>query len=166
MTTLEELNRVRAHAGRPPLKSWKRSKAALLEAIGAMTPAVRTDARYRAEADVRRLLTCVSEDAQTVPTDAQDEAEADVRGFPICASEDAPIAPVDAKETPRGAIGVMVMDLLQTDATYPEVVEAVRRAYPTARTTARSVASTAMDLRAAGLDIPSRRRVRPTSGRS
>lgn len=64
--------------------------------------------------------------------------------------------PLTAAE--RGAIGVMSRDLLQTDAPYEEIALAVRAAYPHARTTARSLASVAADMRRDGIPCPPRRK--------
>lgn len=73
--------------------------------------------------------------------------------------------PSEAAEAPqpltaaeRGAIGVMSRDLLQTDAPYEEIALAVRAAYPHARTTARSLASVAADMRRDGIPCPPRRK--------
>lgn len=61
-------------------------------------------------------------------------------------------------KSPRGAIGVMVMDLLQTDMPYKDIVKQVRDTYWDAKTTERSVASIAMDLRRDGVNVPARRK--------
>lgn len=70
-----------------------------------------------------------------------------------------PTSDESAQKAPRGAIGNLVMELLQTEMPYEDIVKQVRETYPSAKTTARSIASVAMDLRAAGLTIPSRRKV-------
>lgn len=58
----------------------------------------------------------------------------------------------------RGAIGIMARDLLQTSASYEEIALAIRAKYPAAKTTARSLASVAADMRRDGIPCPSRRK--------
>lgn len=67
-------------------------------------------------------------------------------------------APPALTAAERGAIGVMSRDLLQTDAPYEEIALAVRARYPHARTTARSLASVAADMRRDGIPCPPRRK--------
>lgn len=75
-------------------------------------------------------------------------------------------APDDANETtdelpsePKFTVGAMVHELLMdVEMTYLEIVELVRERFPTAKTSARSVASTAAVLRRKGVDVPTRRK--------
>jgi hypothetical protein len=64
--------------------------------------------------------------------------------------EAAPVAPV-------GAIGRMVEELLRdASLNYFQIVERIVAAFPDARTSRRSVASVAADLRRRGVDVPKR----------
>jgi hypothetical protein len=87
------------------------------------------------------------EDAPTEPV--AEEAKKPARK----AKEKAPIDPN------RGAITKMVNELLMVPAmSYQDIVDAVVAAHPEAKTTTRSVASVAADLRKAkGIDVPTRR---------
>lgn len=67
-------------------------------------------------------------------------------------------APQALTAAERGAIGVMSRDLLQTDAPYEEIALAIRARYPHAKTTARSLASVAADMRRDGIPCPPRRK--------
>jgi hypothetical protein len=61
---------------------------------------------------------------------------------------------------PPSTVGRLVEALLVADEgswSYGQIVEEVRRRFPEARTTARSVASVAADLRKRGVYVPSRR---------
>jgi len=82
--------------------------------------------------------------------------------------EDAPTAPTEPeagptaagspKATDRGRISALVRRLLlDTELTYSAIVEAVRAEHPEAKTSARSVASTAADMRRAKLQVRERR---------
>lgn len=60
---------------------------------------------------------------------------------------------------PRGAIGAMSIELLiASDEPYADIVAKIKAVYPAAMTTARSLASVAMDLRRDGVEVPSRRK--------
>ena len=134
MTTLAELNALRVAKGMTELKSWKNGQAKLLEAIAKLTP-VDNEVTHETEVpQVEQTEETVSNEVAHVTTETVEKA-------------------------PRGAIGNLVMDLLQTEMPYEDIVKQVRETYPSAKTTARSIASVAMDLRAAGLTIPSRRKV-------
>lgn len=66
--------------------------------------------------------------------------------------------PVDAPRPSHGAINAMVKDLLtDPDLSYEAIVDRVLAAHPTARTTARSVASTASVMRRKGENVLRRR---------
>lgn len=67
-------------------------------------------------------------------------------------------APQTLTAAERGAIGIMARDLLQTDAPYEEIALAIRARYPHAKTTARSLASVAADMRRDGIPCPPRRK--------
>lgn len=64
----------------------------------------------------------------------------------------------EVTKAPRGAIGNLVIRLLVTDMPYEDIIRQVRETYPTAKTTARSIASVAMTLRREGIEVPSRRK--------
>ena len=67
----------------------------------------------------------------------------------------------DAPKVDRGGIGRLVNLLLTTTADdYATIVGKVKAQYPQAKTTARSVASVAADLRRAGADVPTRRKAK------
>lgn len=70
--------------------------------------------------------------------------------------DEAPAKPAEGGE--RGLISAEVRRLLATDLPYASIVEAVRARFPSAATTARSVASVAAEMRAKGQAVPSRRR--------
>lgn len=98
-------------------------------------------------------------DAKLDPLDEQAHAIADMP-FQIAAD------PIDAVEAPkaaagkspdRGRITAMIRDRLEHGSDpYAVIADDVRKAFPDARTTARSIASIAADLRKAGRDIPKR----------
>ncbi len=67
-------------------------------------------------------------------------------------------APKKPKDEERGKISALVRKvLLETDLPYDKIVERVLKAHPNAKTTARSVASVASDLRRAGQTVAMRR---------
>ena len=60
---------------------------------------------------------------------------------------------------PKITIGAVVQELLMdVDNAYVEIVAEVKRRFPDAKTTARSVASVAANLRKKGVDVPTRRK--------
>ncbi|NCQ23583.1 MAG: hypothetical protein COW54_02345 [Rhodobacteraceae bacterium CG17_big_fil_post_rev_8_21_14_2_50_63_15] len=60
---------------------------------------------------------------------------------------------------PKITIGAVVQELLMdVDNAYVEIVAEVKRRFPDAKTTARSVASVAATLRKKGVDVPTRRK--------
>lgn len=70
--------------------------------------------------------------------------------------EDSGVQPDVAPD--RGAVGRFVAELLSDpDLSYEAIVDRVKAAHPTARTTARSVASTASVMRRKGATVPLRR---------
>lgn len=61
----------------------------------------------------------------------------------------------------RGAVGRLVAELLaDPDLSYGAIIDRIIAVHPTARTTVRSVASTACVLRKNGADVPLRRSVK------
>lgn len=59
----------------------------------------------------------------------------------------------------KGAVCELIASkVVYTDLPYAEIVKEVRRTYPNARTTTRSVASIAHDLKAFGFELPARSR--------
>lgn len=152
--TLEKLNALRARNGKTQLSSWKNGKAKLAEAI-AKEEALLTDLT-----DVE-----VGQTEEPVASDLSDvEGRTDtVHIHTIMAEVGQRMAqggdlPIIEEKIPRGAINAMCVELLQTDMPYEDIVAAIKERYPTAKTTARSLASVAMDLRADGLVIPTRRK--------
>jgi hypothetical protein len=97
-----------------------------------------------------------------------DEATEEPHGHEVLITDDfvlpddgevADEAVAEAKAEERGLITALVKRLLQeTELGYAEIVAKVRTAFPTAATTTRSVASTASEMRAKGLAVPTRRR--------
>lgn len=168
MTTLSELNELRVANGKTELKAWKQSKAKLDEAVEA-----ERQAQAKRLADEGEGLN--PEDLPNQPADdfqmsqeeldqqtdrpkADDETDqteqpsdlSDVEG-----QTETPAEPV----IPRGAIGAMSIELLTaSDEPYESIVGKIKALYPTAKTTARSLASVAMDLRRDGVEVPSRRK--------
>lgn len=59
--------------------------------------------------------------------------------------------------TAKGAVGALVREMLMTEAPYERIVGEVRKRFPGAQTTSRSVASVASVLRREGAAVPMRR---------
>lgn len=144
MTTTKELlqtlNALRTANGKTELAGWKSSREKLEAAISELTPAEETKS-------------WIVDDELVDPIDEQPAASdlSDVEGQ----METTPEQPA----IPRGAIGAMSIELLSgTDLPYDEIVARIKAVYPAAKTTARSLASVAMDLRGDGVDVPSRRK--------
>lgn len=152
MTTKEllaKLNVLRVRAGKTELANWKSSREKLESTI----------------ADLVEELGDVDE-GETVETQSTDEPEvvetqsteqssdlSDVEGRTDETEEK------EAPLIPRGAIGAMSIELLTgSDEPYADIVAKIVAKYPTAKTTARSLASVAMDLRRDGVEVPSRRK--------
>lgn len=138
MTTIKELlvdlNALRVSNGKAELASWKGSHEKLQVAIETELACweAQIDEPVLTEADTSDLSDL---EGQMEPTDLMSDVKA-----------------------PRGAIGALVIELLATDMPYVDIVRQVRETYPSARTTARSIASVAMDLRREGIVVPSRRK--------
>ncbi|QXN72387.1 hypothetical protein RCSIMONEHASTD_58 [Rhodobacter phage RcSimone-Hastad] len=157
MTTKEllaKLNVLRVRAGKTELANWKSSREKLESTI----------------ADLVEELGDVDE-GETVETQSTDEPEvvetqsteqssdlSDVEGR-TDETEETKTEEKEAPLIPRGAIGAMSIELLTgSDEPYADIVAKIVAKYPTAKTTARSLASVAMDLRRDGVEVPSRRK--------
>ena len=137
MTTTAELlehhNKLAELLGEKPLKSWKQSKDALQ---------VRIDALDEKAKQTEEVIADVL---------ADDEPEAP--------------KPVKLKGAmmPSVTIGALVKELLlhEDGLSYDLIEEAVKREFPEAKTTRRSIASVAADLRRKGVEVPMRKKGRP-----
>lgn len=160
---LEELNALRMLGGEPPLKSWKKTSADLDLALAEYNDEDGPTA-HNPEMGLNEKLDALSDIIEAI--DLSPEASLEEASVLDDPTSDDP-EPTDTAETvteevekaPRGAIGQLVMDLLMTEMPYGDMVVVVKAKYPSARTTTRSIASVAMDMRRAGEEIPSRRRV-------
>ncbi|UUV44851.1 hypothetical protein RCRUDOLPH_84 [Rhodobacter phage RcRudolph] len=167
MTTLSELNELRVANGKTELKAWKQSKAKLDEAIEAERQAQAKRLADEGEGLNPEDLPQTDETDPTMPmgengnvlVDPIDEQPAasdlsDVEGQTETTEPAAELPLI-----PRGAIGAMSIELLTaSDEPYESIVAKIVAKYPTAKTTARSLASVAMDLRRDGVEVPSRRK--------
>lgn len=186
MTTTKELlqtlNALRTTNGKTELASWKSSREKLEAAISELQPTDTTDPTMPMGENGNELvdelpkpkrmtpdellrskgaITQVPghEDYQPVSKPAQQPAASDLTDAE--GRTEAPAEPA----IPRGAIGAMSIELLSTtDLPYDEVVARIKAVYPTAKTTARSLASVAMGLRRDGVDVPSRRKPAKVAG--
>ena len=150
MTTLNELNDLRVANGKTPLKAWKQSKDKLDAAIVAEQEAQAKRLADEGEGQNQEDLPQTDETNQE-PTGDTPSDLSDVEG-----QTEQPAAEV---LIPRGAIGAMSIELLTgSDEPYADIVAKIVAKYPTAKTTARSLASVAMDLRRDGIEVPSRRK--------
>lgn len=151
MTTIAKLNELRVANGKSELKAWKQSKDKLEAAI-----AVEQDAFDQAEA--KRLADEGEgqnhEDLPNQPEDQSNDTPSDLSD--VEGQTEQPAAEV---LIPRGAIGALSIEYLTgSDEPYADIVAKIVAKYPTAKTTARSLASVAMDLRRDGIEVPSRRK--------
>lgn len=153
MTTAEKLarlNQLRQDNGKAPLKAWKSSGEKLDQAI-------------QAELEAWQGEKPEAHDEPEQQTGDQPETQTDETEEPSEQTEE-PEAQSEATEEPkseRGAIGRLVIDLLtKTDDDYATIVGKVKEEFPSAKTTARSIASIAADLRRDGVDVKSRRKVK------
>lgn len=167
MTTKEllaKLNILRARAGKTELAAWKSSREKLETAIADLVEELgdvdETEVEQTEETKPTDDFQMSQEelDQQTERPKADDETDqteqpsdlSDVEG-----QTEQPAEPV----IPRGAIGAMSIELLTaSDEPYESIVGKIKALYPTAKTTARSLASVAMDLRRDGVEVPSRRK--------
>lgn len=146
---LQTLNTLRIENGKTELASWKAGRDKLDAAIVAEEEARANRLADEGEGinpeDLPQDETQVDEtETQTDETSEGEETETET--------------PVVEEKAPRGAIGALVIELLVTDMPYADIVETVKAKYPMAKTTARSIASVAMDLRRDGIEVPSRRK--------
>ena len=155
MTTAEKLarlNELRQANGKTPLKSWKSSGEKLDLAIQAETPEQQADDFQMSDEELAKQQGRQSSDG---PEQSDEQPSSD---------EPKPSEETSATEEPkseRGAIGRLVISLLvDTDDDYATIVGKVREAHPDAKTTARSIASIAADLRRDGVDVKSRRKAK------
>ena len=134
---LQTLNALRIANGKTELSAWKSSREKLEVAIADLQSVDRTD--------------------PTMPMGENGNSLVDPLDELSDLTSDEPI-PATIQKSPRGAIGALVIELLVTEMPYEDIVKQVRETYPDAKTTARSIASVAMDLRRDGVNVPSRRK--------
>lgn len=159
MTTTKELlqtlNALRIANGKTELAAWKYSRERLEAAIAELQPTDPTDPTMPMGENGNSLVDPLDDETE-VPAEpvSQEAAPSDLSDVEGRTEE-----PSEAPAIPRGAIGAMSIELLSgTDLPYDEIVARIKAVYPTAKTTARSLASVAMDLRRDGVDVPSRRK--------
>lgn len=142
MSTTKEmlitLNALRVKNGKTELAGWKAGRDKLNAAIDA-EQATQVNKWY---AEGEELTPEEQAEIGSELTDLTSDAE----------------KPATEEKAPRGAIGALVIELLVTEMPYADIVAQVKETYPSAKTTARSIASVAMDLRRAGIEVPSRRK--------
>ena len=165
MTTAEKLahlNQLREQNGKSPLKAWKSSGEKLDQAIQAEEPqftladlvwgvarAQRSAQEGRPSDDEGQTDEPSEQSEEGHEEDEQSDEQADEGTTP------------EQPKSERGAIGRLVISLLvDTDDDYATIVAKVKEAHPDAKTTARSIASVAADLRRDGVDVKSRRKVK------
>ena len=164
MTTTKELlaqlNGLRIENGKAELANWKAGMPKLEAAIEteqqAIAKRMADEGEGLHEDDKPVSQADAPSDLSDVEVGQSDEAEERVEGDGVLSVEEATklLTPI-----PRGAIGAMSIELLSgTDLPYDEIVARIKAEYPAAKTTARSLASVAMDLRRDGVDVPSRRK--------
>ena len=144
---LQTLNALRIANGKTELSSWKSSREKLEAAIADLQPT----AEVVSQPEPIETEVVEQEPAASDLTDVEGQTE------PTDLTSDEPV-PATVQKSPRGAIGALVIELLVTDMPYEDIVAKVRATYPDAKTTARSIASVAMDLRRDGVNVPSRRK--------
>ncbi len=116
--------------------------------------------------DLRAAAASEAQDLGDTEKPQADDDSSDQVIDPQVGDEELPKADEDGASGPsprpdRGGIGRLVNLLLTTtDDDYKTIVAKVKAAHPEAKTTARSVASVAADLRRAGADVPTRRRAK------
>jgi hypothetical protein len=142
---LADLNTIRTFEGKEPLAAWKKSRSDLEALLKTYENEPETEAEQE-----KRLMEALGH----VEAPATEQMLREEYGVETPAT---PETEARAK-SPRGAIGIMVMDLLQTEMPYKDIVTKVRETYWDAKTTERSVASVAMDLRRDGVHVPPRRK--------
>lgn len=154
MTTAEKLarlNELRQANGKTPLKSWKSSGEKLDLAIQAEGGDA-TDPSMPMGENGNQLVDELPKAEQPEQQQAPETTSA---------TEPAEQPSGDGPKSERGAIGRLVISLLvDTDDDYATIVGKVREAHPDAKTTARSIASIAADLRRDGVEVKSRRKAK------
>ena len=165
---LAQLNALRIENGKTKLASWKSGMPKLEATIEAEQQSIAK--RMADEGEGLNPEDVVDQTDPTMPMGENGNLLVD----PIdeTPSEEPQIEPSDLSDVegqtepqteapliPRGAIGAMSIELLTaSDEPYESIVAKIVAKYPTAKTTARSLASVAMDLRRDGMDVPSRRK--------
>lgn len=139
---LEVHNGLAEQHGGDALQSWKRAKSELVDrtvALGAV-PADETAPEVAEEADT------LDHEADGAP-EQEPSVDDKIRNAKVTGP------------ARLGTIGELVHELLMdVDNAYVEIVAEVKRRFPDAKTTARSVASVAATLRKKGVDVPTRRK--------
>lgn len=178
---LADLNAIRTFEGKEPLAAWKKSRSDLEALLKTYENEPETEAEQEerlmealgpvpelASGHVEALNDALDQMTDDMGLNQKLDLLSDVMETIVIPENDhEPEVPAEtpaASETeartksPRGAIGIMVMDLLQTDMPYKDIVTKVRETYWDAKTTERSIASVAMDLRRDGVNVPPRRK--------
>lgn len=157
---LVELNALRVSNGKGELASWKASKEKLEAAIVAEQEEQANRLADEGEGINPEDQTDVSMPMGENGNSLVDplDGEADTSDLSDLEGQSDPSDLTSDVKAPRGAIGALVIELLVTDMPYVDIVRQVRETYPSAKTTARSIASVAMDLRRDGIVVPSRRK--------
>lgn len=156
---LKTLNEIRALEGKEPIAKWKRSRSDLETLLKTYDEEPEADPLAEDQPEATELGKAIADVVLNAEDLTAPEQLEQLTTLEIPAEElAAPSATVQLPKSPRGAIGIMVMDLLQTDMPYKDIVKQVRGTYWDAKTTERSVASIAMDLRRDGVNVPARRK--------
>lgn len=176
---LADLNAIRTFEGKEPLAAWKKSHSDLEALLKTYENEPETEAEQEerlmealgpvpelASGHVEALNEALDKMTDDMGLNQKLNLLSDVMETIVIPENDhelpaeTPAAPeTEARvKSPRGAIGIMVMDLLQTDMPYKDIVTKVRETYWDAKTTERSIASVAMDLRRDGVNVPPRRK--------
>lgn len=139
---LDVHNDLAERCGNDVLKSWKRAKPELIDRIEALG-ADQADA-HEPEA---------TEDAEPTDHEADDTPERE-----RTVDEKIAAATVHGPE-PKRTIGSLVQELLMDpELGYEAILEQVMAKFPDAKTSVRSIASVAANLRKKGVDVPMRRK--------
>jgi len=125
---LEVHNGLAEQSGADALQSWKRAKPELIGRIAALGAVLADETEPE-----------VTEEAENLDHEADGATE----------------QPPEPKITIRAVVHELLLDV---DHTYVEIVAEVKRRFPDAKTTVRSVASVAATLRKKGVDVPTRRK--------
>ena len=173
---LADLNAIRTFEGKEPLAAWKKSRSDLEALLKTYENEPETEAEQEerlmealgpvpelASGHVEALNEALDQMTDDMGLNQKLDLLSDVMETIVIPENDhEPEVPAETpaapEKSPRGAIGIMVMDLLQTDMPYKDIVTKVRETYWDAKTTERSIASVAMDLRRDGVNVPPRRK--------